>query len=124
MIKLEFLKILYKNKEARKLFDIKKTFYKNSYTYNEVLKTSIIRYMSDKEHVLYVIFQSPIPNLSIQRHLCKIVIKTNKFDFCSLHRSSTCPENNAKYARESYLVDYMRNYDRNMSICFGSVTYI
>jgi hypothetical protein len=124
MINSKYLKILFKNKRTRKLFEIKKSLFFGNYTCNDLLMSSKTYFMSEKVEVLYVVFPLSINDGGYERHLCKIIIKSNLFEFCSMHRYSTCEKLKIKYANESHLVDYMKKHDRNMTICFGSVFYL
>ena len=54
------LKTLFKNKEARTLFGLKKTLFRNKYSYNELLKKSEVVHISGKKNVLYIILSTAI----------------------------------------------------------------
>jgi len=120
----EHLRILYKNKQARALFGMKKSWFLRKITFNDLLERSLIKFVDDKVYVLYVILPEPTQIGANSHHLCKVVVESNEFKPCALHAQSQCKKKNLEYARESHMVDYMYNHDRNISVSLGHTEYM
>lgn len=123
---------LFNNEEACNLFGMERqhilitnTVY-IYYSNNTLFKDSTFHYMTHKSKaVIYAVFKNAL-NLQNRgmKYLCKTDVNKNEFSFLDLHRASTDEKTNKRYAEESYLVDFMLNYNRNMSLHFGSIEYI
>lgn len=122
--------LLLNNSTSAALFGLGFDIFYRAISYNELLEKSKLILMDDKKSILYVIFDKPyLEEMENSKdkyihYLCKLDIEENKFSYVGLHRTSSNEKDNLKYANESYLVDYMNNYDRNMSLHFGNCEYI
>lgn len=118
------IKTIFKNKKARFLFEMKKSFFSDKIKYNKILSESSIIRMNTKEEILYILLDKPIFLENEKCYLIKIEIEKNLLKSVGLHQYFSEEKLNIKSARRSYLIDYMYNYDKNISLTLGNIEYI
>jgi len=120
----KYLKIVYKNKEARSFFGLYKSLFFRSIGSTDLFSSSKITLLDSKDPVLYIVFDKSITRDGKQIYLLKIDLKNNKMETVALHRYSSDESRNLKFAHESVMYNYMIKHDRNISGRIGNTEYI
>lgn len=109
------IKILYKNKEYRKILKLNKSFLSQKIDASYFLEICNVEHMNSKDSVFYLTFNEEIKLNGAKSSLFKLEEKKKELSAVS---------NGQKSLSRAVLVDYTLNHDRNISLDFGNFQYI